>query len=317
MKYIESFREGERINEIYLCKGKQSALTKAGKPYDNLILQDKTGTLDAKIWEPGSVGIDEFEALDYIAVMGDITSFQGNLQLNVKRVRKVQEGEYDPKDYLPISDKDIDEMYNELKTLITSIGNSYLKQLLASFFLEDADFEKRFKFHSAAKSVHHGFVGGLLEHTLGVAKNCDYFAKTYPILNRDLLLSAAIFHDIGKLEELSTFPENDYTDEGQLLGHIMIGAEMVGERIRTIPGFPKGLANELKHCILAHHGELEYGSPKKPALAEALALSFADNIDAKMETVREIFASVPENNLEWQGYNRLLESNIRRAGRQQ
>ena len=317
MKYIESLREGERINEIYLCKGKQSALTKAGKPYDNLILQDKTGTLDAKIWEPGSVGIDEFEALDYIAVMGDITSFQGNLQLNVKRVRKVQEGEYDPKDYLPISDKDIDEMYNELKTLITSIGNSYLKQLLASFFLEDADFEKRFKFHSAAKSVHHGFVGGLPEHTLGVAKNCDYFAKTYPILNRDLLLSAAIFHDIGKLEELSTFPENDYTDEGQLLGHIMIGAEMVGERIRTIPGFPKGLANELKHCILAHHGELEYGSPKKPALAEALALSFADNIDAKMETVREIFASVPENNLEWQGYNRLLESNIRRAGRQQ
>ena len=184
------------------------------------------------------------------------------------------------------------------------------------YFVEDKDFEKRFKFHSAAKSVHHGFVGGLLEHTLSVTKNCDYFAATYPILNRDLIVSAAIFHDIGKLEELSTFPENDYTDEGQLLGHIMIGAEMVGERIRTIPGFPKGTANELKHCILAHHGELEYGSPKKPALAEALALSFADNIDAKMETIREIFASVPENNLEWQGYNRLLESNIRRSGRE-
>ncbi len=191
----------------------------------------------------------------------------------------------------------------------------YLRKLLESFFVEDKDFEKRFKFHSAAKSVHHGFVGGLLEHTLSVTKNCDYFAATYPILNRDLIVSAAIFHDIGKLEELSTFPENDYTDEGQLLGHIMIGAEMVGERIRTIPGFPKGTANELKHCILAHHGELEYGSPKKPALAEALALSFADNIDAKMETIREIFASVPENNLEWQGYNRLLESNIRRSGK--
>lgn len=118
------------------------------------------------------------------------------------------------------------------------------------------------------------------------------------------------------MEELSTFPENDYTDEGQLLGHIMIGAEMVGERIRTIEGFPTGLANELKHCILAHHGELEFGSPKKPALAEALALSFADNIDAKMETIREIFANVPDNNQEWQGFNRLLESNIRRSGRQ-
>lgn len=316
MKYIDSLREGERINEVYLCKVKQSALTKAGKPYDNLVLQDKTGTLDAKIWEPGSVGIDEFETLDYIAVMGDITSFQGNLQLNIKRVRKVQEGEYDPKDYLPVSTRDVDEMYEELTALISTVANPYLKKLLSSFFIEDKEFEKRFKFHSAAKTVHHGFVGGLLEHTLSVAKHCEYFASVYSMLNRDLMITAAIFHDVGKLEELSTFPENDYTDAGQLLGHIVIGAEMVGERIRSIPGFPKGLENELKHCILAHHGELEFGSPKKPALAEALALSFADNIDAKMETIREIFAGVPENNLEWQGYNRLLESNIRRAGRE-
>ncbi len=317
MKYIESLREGERINEVYLCKVKQTFLTKAGKPYDNLVLQDKTGTLDAKIWEPGSVGIDDFDSMDYIAVMGDITSFQGNLQLNVKRVRRVQEGEYDPKDYLPVSAKDIEEMYGELLALIASVRQPYLKKLLESFFAGDADFAKRFKFHSAAKTVHHGFVGGLLEHTLSVAKHCDYFSRMYPMLNRDLLLSAAIFHDIGKLEELSTFPQNDYTDEGQLLGHIVIGTEMVGARMCAIPGFPKVLGNELKHCILAHHGELEFGSPKKPALAEALALSFADNIDAKMETIREIFANVPENNVEWQGYNRLLESNIRRSGRGQ
>ena len=315
MRYIESLREGERVNEIYLCKVKQSALTKAGKPYDNVILQDKTGTLDAKIWDPGSIGIDEFDALDYVAVTGDITSFQGNLQLSIKRVRKVQEGEYNPKDYLPVSDKNVDDMYIELCGLIKTVSNPYLSKLLKSFFMEDAAFEKRFKFHSAAKSVHHGFVGGLLEHTLSVAKNCDYFAKAYPILNRDLLLSAAIFHDIGKLEELSIFPENDYTDEGQLLGHIMIGAEMVGERMRTIEGFPRRLGNELKHCILAHHGELEFGSPKKPALAEALALSFADNMDAKMETLREIFAATPENNTEWLGYNRLLETNIRRTSK--
>lgn len=315
MRYIEALREGERVNEIYLCKVKQSALTKAGKPYDNVILQDKTGTLDAKIWDPGSVGIDEFDAMDYVAVTGDITSFQGNLQLSIKRARKVGEGEYDPKDYLPVSDKNIDEMYTELCTLIKTVTNPYLSKLLKSFFMEDATFEKRFKFHSAAKSVHHGFVGGLLEHTLSVAKNCDYFSGAYPWLNRDLLISAAIFHDIGKLEELSTFPENDYTDEGQLLGHIMIGAEMVGERIRTIEGFPTRLGNELKHCILAHHGELEFGSPKKPALAEALALSFADNMDAKMETIREIFATTPENNTEWLGYNRLLETNIRKTSK--
>lgn len=313
MKYIESLREGERINEIYLCKTKQSALTKAGKPYENVILQDKTGILDAKIWDPGSVGIDDFDSLDYVAVMGDITSFQGNLQLSIKRVRKVQEGEYDPKDYLPVSEKNIDEMYEELCGIMRSVNNPYYKKLLSSFFLEDKEFEKRFKFHSAAKTVHHGFVGGLLEHTLSVTKHCDYFAAYYPMLNRDLIVTAAMFHDIGKLEELSVFPENDYTDEGQLLGHIMIGAEMVGERIRTIEGFPARMANELKHCILAHHGELEYGSPKKPALAEALALSFADNVDAKMETIREIFTNVPENNVEWQGFNRLLDSNIRRS----
>lgn len=312
MKFIETLREGERINEIYLCKFKQAALTKSGKPYDNVILQDKTGTLDAKIWDPGSVGIDEFDAMDYVAVTGDVTSFQGNLQLSIKRLRKVVEGEYEPENYLPVTDKDIDEMYKEMMGYINSIKNPYLSKLLHMFF-DDEAFAKAFKFHSAAKSVHHGFVGGLLEHTVSVTRNCNYFAENYPFLNRDLLLTAAMFHDIGKLKELSTFPENDYTDAGQLLGHIMIGAEWIGDKIREIDGFPVVLANELKHCILAHHGELEYGSPKKPALVEALALSFADNLDAKMETVREILAGVPENNLQWQGFNRLLDSNIRRT----
>ena len=312
MKYISTLREGERINEIFLCKSKQTAMTKSGKPYDNVILQDKTGTLDAKIWDVGSVGIEEFDAMDYIAITGDITSFQGNLQCSIKRARKVNEGEYDPADYLPVSDKDVEVMYKELMGFIGSVKNQYLSQLLHSFF-DNKEFERRFKFHSAAKSVHHGFVGGLLEHTLGVTKNCDYFAKMYPVLNRDLLLTAAIFHDIGKLKELSTFPENDYTDAGQLLGHIMIGAEWIGDEIKNIDGFPVVLANELKHCILAHHGELEYGSPKKPALIEALALSFADNIDAKMETFKEIISSVPENNLEWQGFNRFMDTNLRRT----
>ena len=230
-------------------------------------------------------------------------------------MRKAQPGEYEPGDYLPVSSRDVDEMYGELKDIISSVETPCLKMLLSKFFLEDKEFEKRFKFHSAAKTVHHGFVGGLLEHTLGVTKLCEAFCRQYPMLNRDLLLSAAMFHDIGKLEELSVFPENDYTDAGQLLGHIVIGTEMVGGRIRELSDFPERLANELKHCILAHHGELEFGSPKKPALAEALALSFADNLDAKMETLAEIFDKVPENNLAWQGYNRLLESNIRRSGR--
>ena len=313
MKYIAQLTEGERINEIYLCRKKQSALTKAGKPYESLMLQDKTGTLDAKIWDPGSLGIDDFDELDYIAVTGDVTSFQGAYQLNIKRLRKAQQGEYLPEDYLPCSDKDVDLMYEELLGFIQSVRAPYLRQLLESFFVQEEGFAKNFKFHSAAKRVHHGFVGGLLEHTLGVTKNCDYFAQAYPMLDRDLLITAAIFHDIGKLSELSAFPRNDYTDEGQLLGHIMIGAQMVSDRIRTIAGFPETKARELLHCILSHHGELEFGSPKKPALMEALALSFADNVDAKLETMKEALSGAGPANLQWQGYNRMLESNIRRT----
>lgn len=312
MHYIEILREGERINEIYLCKNKQASLTKAGKPFVSLTLQDKTGTLDAKIWDPGSLGIDDFEKLDYINVVGDVTSFQGALQLNVKRVRKAQPGEYDPKEYLPVSKYDTDKMYAELAALVKKTENPYLKQLSDSFF-GSKEFEEKFKFHSAAKTMHHGFVGGLLQHTLAVAKICESFAKQYSILNRDLLVTAAVFHDVGKLRELSRFPENDYTDEGQLLGHIIIGAQMLTERIAAIPGFPQKLADELVHCILAHHGELEYGSPKKPAIAEAVALSFADNMDAKMEAMEEAFSNVAEGNTDWLGFNRSFDSNIRKT----
>ncbi len=311
MRYIDGFREGMHISDVYLCKSKQIALTKNGKEYGNLVLQDKTGTVDAKLWDLGSPGVGNFEALDYVYIDADVTMFMGAKQLNVKRIRKADEGEYIPADYLPVSLKDVKQMYSELLALIASVKNPYLRKLLDSYF-GDPDFAKAFQFHSAAKSVHHGFVGGLLEHTLSVTKMCDYFAAAYPMLNRDLLLTAAMFHDIGKTKELSVFPENDYTDDGQLLGHIIIGTEMVSERMRTIEGFPPKLATELKHCILAHHGELEYGSPKKPALLEAMALNFADNADAKMETMIEVLRGAGDNQ-GWLGYNRLLETNIRKT----
>lgn len=308
-KYIKDYKEGERISDIYLCKHKQSAVTKNGKPYENVILQDKTGTLDAKIWDPHSAGIEEFDSLDYIEVFGDVNSFQGALQVNVKRVRRCREGEYNPADYLPVSSKDIDGMKEELLHLIDSIQNQYLQTLLRNLFVKDEKFMKAFSQSSAAKTVHHGFVGGLLEHTLSVTKLCDFYSRQYPLLNRDLLICAAICHDIGKTKELSPFPQNDYTDDGQFLGHIVIGVEMVGEKMREIEGFPKVLSNELKHCILSHHGELEFGSPKKPAIVEAVALSFADNTDAKMETFTEIMEN--SNDKGWLGFNRLFESNLR------
>ena len=294
MRYINGLHEGETIRNIYLCKGKRSAETRNGKPYDNLLLQDKTGILDGKVWDPNSQGIAEYD-----------------LQLNIKQIRRAQEGEYDPADYMPTTDKNVDKMYTGLLGYISRIANPHLKQLLEYFFVKDEAFAKRFKGHSAAKTVHHSFSGGLLEHTLSVVHMCDYFAAAYPILNKDLLITAAICHDIGKTRELSTFPDNDYTDEGQLIGHIVIGVEMVDEALRTIPDFPPRLAGELKHCIIAHHGELEYGSPKKPALAEAMALNLADNADAKMQTLTEIFKG--KTGTEWLGYNKLFESNLRRT----
>ena len=312
MKFINELREGEKISGIYLCKHKQPAVTKNGKPYENVILQDKTGTIDAKIWEPNSQGIDDFDTLDYIDVIGDVTSFQGSLQVSIKRARKAHEGEYEPGNYLPISEKSIDGMYEELLKYVHSIKNAYLNKLLVKFFEEDEEFIKTFKGNSAAKNVHRGFIGGLLEHTLGVVRLCQYYSKAYPVLNRDLLITAAMLHDIGKTVELSAFPMNDYTDDGQLLGHIMIGTEMIHDMAKEIPGFPAKLESELKHCILAHHGELEYGSPKKPALAEAAALNLADNTDAKMETITEIFRSAGDNK-DWLGYNRFFESNLRKT----
>lgn len=311
MRYIDTLVEGETIRNIYLCKGKRSAETRNGKPYDNLILQDKTGTLDGKVWDPNSQGIADYDEKDFIEVFGEVISYNNNRQLNIKQIRKAAEGEYDPADYMPTSDKSVDGMFEELRSYIRQISNDYLRQAVEYYFTDDEEFIKVFKGHSAAKTVHHGFAGGLLEHTLSVVKMCEYFAGTYSILNKDLLYASAICHDIGKTKELSEFPDNDYTDDGQLLGHIIIGVEMVSEAVRAIPGFPEKLASELKHCIIAHHGELEYGSPKKPALAEAMALNLADNADAKMQTLTEIFKD--KTGTEWLGYNRLFESNLRKT----
>ena len=310
MQLINTLRDGDRVRSIYLCRQKMEAKTKVGKDYFSLTLQDRTGSIDAKIWDLSS-GIEEFEALDYVAVEGDIKMFQGHPQLNVRRLRVAGPGEYDPAEYLPQSQYDIDGMFEELKKFIASIGNEKMRQLAESFFLEDPAFSAEFRRHSAAKSVHHGFMGGLLEHTLSVLKLCEFFTRRYKFLDRDLLITAAMLHDIGKVHELSDFPANEYTDEGQLLGHIVMGDHMVADHIAKIEGFPKTKAAELRHCILAHHGEFEFGSPKKPALAEALALHYADNIDAKMETFKEQLENAEPG--VWQGFNRLLDSNIRKT----
>ena len=274
MNYINTLREGDNISEVYFCKQKVVAQSKNGKTYYSLVLQDKTGTLDAKVWDLSNA-IAHFEAMDFIKVDGQITVYNNSLQMNVRRIQKAQEGTYDESEYMPYTKYNVEEMYTELLDFINSVKNEYLSKLLKSFFVDDENFAKRFKKHSAAKAVHHNFIGGLLQHTLAVTKMCDFLASSYDIINRDLLITAS--------------PCRGTTQSGGSL-----------------------LQSELEHCILAHHGELEYGSPKKPQLVEAVALSFADNTDAKMESFRaEAESSVTETG--WIGYSKWFDSNIRKT----
>ena len=311
MRHLKDLHDGDRVSDIYLCKYRQSAVTKTGKAYENVILQDKTGTMDAKIWEPNSAGIEEFDSLQYVEVGGEVTTYNGAFQINIKRVRRVDPDTVNEEDFFPVSKRNNDKMYARVLELVASVKNPYLNKLLNLLFVEDRALVTAFRKSSAAKSMHHGFVGGLMEHTISVAGMCEYYARTYPILNHDLLITAALCHDIGKTRELSLFPMNDYTDEGQFLGHMLIGCEILAGKMSMIEGFPLVLKQELQHCILAHHGEYEYGSPKKPAIVEALALFFADNTDAKLEMFKEAVENAPAGTEGWLGFNRIFESNIR------
>lgn len=311
MRYLAEVKEGDNVVDIYLCANKQILKTRAGKTYYSVRLQDKTGTADAKIWDLND-GINNFETGDYIKVDGSVVSFQGSLQFNIRRLRVAQEGEYEPSEYIPTSQYDIDQMYRELLAFIDEMDDAWLKQLASKFFIEDTKFKSAFKGHTAAKSVHHAFYGGLLEHTLGMLRICRFMANAYPSLNKSLLYSGALLHDVGKLKELSNFPIVEYTDEGQLVGHIIIGIEWVTEKAREIKGFPTTLLNLVKHMIIAHHGELEYGSPKKPELIEAVVLHYIDNMDAKIMTFNTIMSETEPQD-DWAGYQRIFDGNIRKT----
>ena len=291
---IKELTEGNSIqNMILYCTSKSSAASVKGEYYA-LTLQDASGSLLGRVWEINEY-IDQFEAKDFIKISGTVTSYKGALQINITNLDKVDSSAVNIDDFCPKAPRPIEEMWTEFMELVNSVQNEYLSKLLHAFF-DNEKIVSRFKTNSAAKTVHHAYIGGLLYHSLSVAKICDTLANNYPTINRDLLITVAVLHDIGKIKEIDAFPENDYTDEGNLLGHIYMGAEMVDIQVRKIDGFPKTLANEVKHCILAHHGGLEYGSPKVPALIEATALSFADDTDAKLRRFSDILADVSDSN---------------------
>ena len=312
MKYIEDFKEDEKIIGHYFCKKRQSLKTKSGKTYLSLVLQDKTGTVDAKVWELNN-DIQNFEEKDIIKIDGISLIYQDTMQLKIQKIRKSSEGEYNPSDFIPTTDKDVNYLYDTILDFISSINNTYIKTLLQNIFIKDEYVLKHIKTHSAAKSLHHSYMGGLIEHLVYVTSICDFLSSKYKFVNRDILISGALLHDLGKLYELTDFPDNDYTDEGELLGHIVIGVEIISKEASKISGFPIETLNLIKHCIVSHHGELEFGSPQKPKTIEAMLLHSADSTDSKVKMFEEFLGksdNVTKSN--WVGYHRLLERNIRK-----
>lgn len=312
MRYINELQDGENIVEFYLCRQRQSFKSaKTGKNYLSLTLADKTGTINGKVWDLSNK-IQSFEEGNIIKVAATVQSYNNDLQLNIRQIRRGEEGEYNEADYIPSTDKDINELYSRFKELVSSISDKNIKALLNAAYPDNSPITNELKRHTAAKTMHHNYLGGLLEHTVSVAELCDMMASHYPIANRDMLVACGLLHDIGKIYELSDFPAVDYTDDGELLGHIVMGANIISRLADGINGFPHELSTLMQHCILAHHGEYEYGSPKLPKTIEAFLLHCADDMDAKVKMFEDTIKA-SDNSLKWTDYNKGLATKVRKT----
>ncbi|MBQ7065161.1 MAG: HD domain-containing protein [Firmicutes bacterium] len=309
---ISDLREGNSARGYYLCKEKQLLKSKAGKNYLSLTLQDASGSINGKVWDL-NVRIGEFDKGDVVLAEGSIVTFAGDLQMNISRIRRCEAGEYDMADLTPSTDKDRDQMYRRILEWIDSLSKPYYQKLLNAFYRDDARLVDKIKQHPAAKSVHHNYLGGYLEHVTSVTDIAVHLAGLYENVDLELVITGALLHDIGKLWELNPMPLGDYTNEGQLLGHVMIGYAKVGEKLRLVPDFPRGKAVELEHIILSHHGELEFGSPKVPATMEAMIIHLADNSDAKLKLIEETLKTDRAEG-DWTEYNRFLSRTLYKGG---
>lgn len=311
MRYIDSLHDGESLIDFYLCKQKQTFKSKSGKNYLSLTLLDKTGTINGKVWDINK-NIQSFDEGDFIKIDATVQTFNNDLQLNIKKIRRAQEGEYFEEDYIPATKKDVKVLFEKVIEYIESIEDKYIKELLTNIFVKNEEIANSFKKHTAAKTMHHNYLGGLIEHTLSVTDICNFMAEHYESVNRDLLIACALLHDISKIQELSEFPNIEYTDDGELLGHIVMGYEFIGKEADKIENFPHELKSLMQHCILAHHGEFEYGSPKLPKTIEAFILHCADDTDAKVKMIETAIEENP-NMGKWVGYSRLLSRNLRKS----
>ncbi len=305
-RYINELSEGERVVSHFLVKSKHLLSTKSGKPYLSLILQDKTGSISARVWDNANEFYDMFKANDIIKADGTVELYNKELQLVVRRLRPSEAEEIEISDFQRESEHDIDEMFAEVLSYVESIENPHIKALLEGFFHDD-EFAKKFKTAAAARNIHHVFVGGLLEHSLSTTRLCEYLTTHYEDLDADLLIAMAMLHDIGKIRELDFSPSIEYTEEGNLLGHIILGIQMVDEKMQQIPGFPPELRILIEHMILSHHGQSEWGSPRPPMFLEAEILHRADDLDVKVDIIRRTLAEDRDSQSPWTAYQRALE----------
>jgi 3'-5' exoribonuclease len=304
--FVKDIRDRNQVDSVFLVKEKITAMAKNGKPYLTLRLMDKSGEVDAKIWDNVDQISATFDKDDFIAIRSKASVYLGKMQLVIAELRKIPEDEVCLADFLPESSRDMAEMEAEMEGFISSMTDEHLKTLLSAFF-QDPPFMAIYKSAPAAKGMHHVYLGGLIEHSLAVAKLVDRIVPLYEGLRRDLLIAGALLHDVGKVREMAYFRSFDYTDEGKLLGHIMIGVEMVREKITGIEGFPAETAMLLQHMLLSHHGQYEFGSPKLPMTLEATILNYLDDLDSKINGIRSHVEKEPENHTRWSGYHRLYD----------
>lgn len=285
--FVIDMQANQQVTTTFLVKAKEVKSKKTCEPYLSLTLGDRSGDVDAKMWDNVEEVEPTFERDDFIKVKGLVQIYRNRPQLTIHKLRRCQDHEVDFADYFPKTTKDVDAMFEEMLNMVDGVQNPHLRDLLMSFLLDD-EFAPKFKQAPAAKSLHHAWLGGLLEHTLSLCSLCRTVAPHYPEINLDLLLTGAILHDIGKTEELSYSRSFSYTNEGQLLGHMIIELDMLNQKISQIEGFPRELRTLLQHMIISHHGEYEFGSPKLPMFPEALLLHCLDNLDSKLEAMRGI-----------------------------
>ncbi|MCX7981871.1 MAG: HD domain-containing protein [Syntrophales bacterium] len=314
--FLKDIRAGDKVDDFFLVAEKNSAFSQKGTPYLNIRLKDRTGEMDAKVWE----NVDKLDQVckkgDYVFVRSRAVTYRNVIQLSLLDLRPASPEEIDPLDYFPTIEGDVEVLFNELCSYMDRVKDPYLAALLHSFF-DDEEFREKFKRAPAAKGFHHNCLGGLLEHTLSVVRLLDFALEHYRGLKRDLVLVGGILHDVGKVREFSYNGLVDYTDEGRLIGHITIGIEMINEKISKINDFPWQLALELRHIVLSHHGSLEYGSPKRPKTLEALMVHQIDDLDAKINAFQEFIKDAPDNDSPWTPYHRLLDRYIYRGPREE